>query len=80
MEWVEESNSEYEINYVHETEDHVSGFRPVVAVAGEHQDAGNDVMGEHLRMVFSSFFDIDHKDLLQPKRELHEVVPLESSV
>lgn len=37
-------------------------------------------MSEHLPMVFSPLLDIDDEDLLQPKRELDEVVPFEQTI
>lgn len=34
-------------------------------------------MREHLIVVFSSFLDIENKDLLQPESELSQIVPFE---
>jgi hypothetical protein len=30
-------------------------------------------------MVFSPFLNVDDKDLLQPKRQLHKAIPLKSA-
>lgn len=48
----------------------------MIAVACDHQHAGYDMVTEHLPMVFPPFFDVHDKDLLEPKAELNEVVPL----
>ena len=34
---------------------------------------------EHLVVIFSALLDVEDKDLLQPERHLHEIVPLELS-
>ena len=52
----------------------------MIAIAPKHQRAGDDVVREHLHMVFSSFFDVDHQDLLKPEGELYEIVPLEQAI
>ena len=52
----------------------------MVAVAGKHESAGDDMMCEHLPMILASFFDIDNKDLLQPECKLGEVVPFEQTI
>lgn len=49
----------------------------MICVAREHEGTSNDVMREHLIIVFPFFLDIEDKDLLQPKCELSEVVPFE---
>ena len=38
------------------------------------------MMCEHLPMIFSSLLNVDDKDLLQPKRELDQVIPLEQPI
>ena len=38
------------------------------------------MMSEHLRIVFSSLFDVDHDHLLQPEGKLDKVIPFEYSV
>jgi hypothetical protein len=42
----------------------------VVAVAGEYQNSGNNVVREHLPMVFPPLLNIDNHDLLQPESVL----------
>lgn len=49
----------------------------MICVAREHEGASNNVMREHLIVVFSSFLDIEDKDLLQPECELGQIVPFE---
>jgi hypothetical protein len=44
----------------------------MVSIAGKNQNCSNDVMGEHLPMVFPPLFDIDNHDLLQPESVLYE--------
>lgn len=52
----------------------------MVAVTGEHEDAGDDVMGKHLPVVFPPFFNVDNEHLLNVEGELDEVVPFEQAV
>jgi len=49
----------------------------MVPVTRENKSGGNDMMCEHLCVVFPSLLNVDHDHLLQPKCELHQVVPLE---
>ena len=67
--------SEENISNVHQAKDHVANLGLVIRVACEHQDARYDMMSEHLPVIFPPLFDIDDKDLLDPKAELNEVVP-----
>jgi hypothetical protein len=66
-----------EINYVHETEDNIGNICVTVHVGNRNRDTGDDMVGEHLVMIFAAFFEMDNEDLLEPKGQLHEVVPLE---
>ena len=54
----------------------MTNFRPAVGVGYIHQEARYAVMGEHLRVIFSSFLEVNGKHLLKPERELNKVVPL----
>ena len=65
------------VHHIHEAQNQVAHFSLVVAIAGKHQCASNDVMSEHLRMVFPPFFNMDDQYLLHPERELDKVIPFE---
>ena len=54
----------------------MTDLRPAVGVSYIHQEARYAVMGEHLRVVFSSFLEVNGEHLLKPERELNEIVPL----
>jgi hypothetical protein len=47
----------------------------VVAIACENQHCRDDMVREHLPMVFSPFLNVDHQDLLEPKCVLCQNVP-----
>ena len=51
----------------------------MIAVAGKHENASDDMMRDHLPMVFPSFLDVDHDNLLHPKSKLYEVIPFEQA-
>ena len=48
----------------------------MVTIAREDQSGRKYVMYEHLGVIFSPLLNIDHHDLLEPKRELYKIVPL----
>jgi hypothetical protein len=52
----------------------------VVSVGKTHERSGEDVVGEHLRIVFALLLNVDYEDLLDPEAPLNEVVPLEQAV
>ena len=68
------------INYLHEIEYDISDLCLVVAVTHEHENAGDDVVAQHLPVVFSPLLDVDDEDLLDPETELYEVVPFHGCV
>ena len=70
------ANWEEKIYHIHQAEKHIGNFRLVITVTGKYQHCCDNVVGEHLPMVFPSLFDVNHQDLLQPKGILHENVPL----
>ena len=65
------------VDDVHDYQNHMTDFRPAVGVGYIHQEARYAVMGEHLRIVFSSFLEVNGKHLLKPERELNEIIPLQ---
>jgi hypothetical protein len=48
----------------------------VVSVAREYQNGGDDVVGEHLPMIFPPFFNVDNHNLLEPESVLNKYIPL----
>jgi hypothetical protein len=52
----------------------------VISVASEKKDARDDMVCEHLPMIFSSLFDIDNHNLLEPKGELREYIPFQETL
>jgi hypothetical protein len=60
------TNSEEDVAQVHRYEDGVADPSPVEDVAGGHEDEGDDMMGEHLVVVFPSLLEVDDDDLLDP--------------
>ena len=68
------------VDDVHDTQNDSSGFRLVIAVRGEDKSAGDEVVGEHLPVVLTPFFDVDDHDLLQPEGELDQVVPFRQAI
>lgn len=71
-----ESYRKQDVHNIHQTQNGVSNFGLMITVASEDQDAGNNMMREHLGIVFPALFDVDYQDLLQIKCKLHEVIPL----
>ena len=65
------------VDDVHDYQNHMTDFRPAVGVGYIHKEARYAMMCEHLRVVFSSFLEVDSKHLLKPERELNEIVPLQ---
>lgn len=37
------------------------------------------MVGEHLGMIFPASFNVDNENLLDPKCQLHQIIPFESS-
>ena len=70
-------DGEDNVDDVHKAEDEVADAGLVVAVGKDEEEAGDDMMGEHLPVVFAAFFDVDDDDLLEPEGELDEVVVFE---
>jgi hypothetical protein len=73
------THREKNIDYIHKTQYDIANLRLVVAIAGEEEGARKDVVGKHLPVVFSPFFNIDNEDLLEPKCKLSEIVPFQES-
>lgn len=73
---VSKAYSKKKVNNLHNRQNHISDFGLVIAVTRDHESAGNEMVGEHLPVVFPSFLYVDNKDLLHPKGELHEIIPL----
>ena len=55
----------------------MTNFGPTIGVGNVDEDAGYDVVGGHLCVVFPPLFKIDSKNLLQPERELDEIIPFQ---
>jgi hypothetical protein len=69
---------EEDVSKVHDAENDIADFGLVEAVRGKEQGRGEDVMGKHLPVVFSALFDVDDEELVHPKGELDNVVPLDA--
>ncbi len=67
------------INYVHQNKDNVGDLRLVIAVTAEEQATCDDMMREHLSVVFPALFNVDHHDLLQPECELDKDIELQTA-
>lgn len=48
----------------------------VVTIGSDNQRDGDEVVGQHLPVVFATLLNVDHKDLLEPEAELREDVEL----
>lgn len=51
----------------------------MVPVGTDDQRNGNEVVAQHLPVVFAALLDVDDKDLLEPKSELRKDVELVQS-
>ena len=51
-----------------------------MSVARKDQDASDDMVSEHLMMIFPAFFDVDREDLMKPKGKLNKIVPLQKAI
>ena len=71
--------SEKNVNRLHKRQNHIPNLSLMVAVTREHESTGDEVVCEHLPMVFPPLLYVDDKDLLQPERKLHEIVPFHGS-
>lgn len=60
---------------IHHAENQVCYFGLMVAITGENQASGDNVMREHLPMIFPPLLNVDDHDLLEPKGVLSENVP-----
>jgi hypothetical protein len=67
---------ENEVHNIHDTQNQVGYLSLMVSIARENQERCENVVGEHLPMVLSSLFDIDHEYLLQPEGVLDQNIPL----
>jgi len=63
------------IHHIHQQQNDIPNPRLVKPKAHQDQRTRNDVMREHLPVVFPTLLDVDHDNLLQPECKLHEVVP-----
>lgn len=48
----------------------------MVAVGSNNQGDSDEVVAQHLPVVLAAFFNVDHKDLLEPEAQLGEDVEL----
>ena len=49
----------------------------MIAIAAQYQERSDNMMGEHLPVILSSFLDMNHQELLDPECELCQRVPFE---
>lgn len=80
---VRRSQSAYrqdDVDKVHDGQNDDSDAHVEVPVGQAHQRRGEDVVGEHLCVVFALLLDVDDKKLLDPEAPLNEVVPLEKAI
>ena len=68
-----------EVNYIHEAKDDICRTSVAVNIGNGYQNTCDDMVGKHLSMILPARFNVDDQDLLDPKRQLNEVVPFESS-
>lgn len=68
-----------EVNHVHDAQSHITDVSPTIGVCDVHQETRYTVVEKHLPKIFSSFLQVDGKELLQPERERDEEVPFELS-
>jgi hypothetical protein len=66
----ESTYRKYKVDDVHKAEHHVRSIQIPIYIGDRNERACDDMMGEHLGMVFATLLDVDHKDLLQPECEL----------
>jgi hypothetical protein len=78
--WVQAAYRQNDVDKVHDGQDDDADAHVEVAVGQAHQRSGEDVMGEHLGVVFALLLDVDDENLLDPEAPLDEVVPLEKAV
>lgn len=65
------------VDDIHDNQNHIADVRPAVGICDVHQKDSNYMMGEHLRIVFTSLLQIDGQELLQAEGKLDKVVPFE---
>lgn len=70
------SYREEDVNDIHQHENEVADTGEAVSVGGENERDGDNVMREHLPVVLAAFLNVDNQDLLHPKAELSQHVPL----
>ena len=75
-----QAHREANVHRIHETQNHVADSGLVISIAGEHQYACNDMVSEHLPVVFPPLFNVDNDNLLEPEAELYKIVPLHASL
>jgi hypothetical protein len=71
---------EDDVDKVHDAQDDGSDAHVVVSIGEEEERGREEVVGEHLRIVFALLLNVDDQDLLDPEAPLHQVIPLEDAV
>lgn len=64
------------VHDIHQTQHHIGDIVEAVNVSRTEKGAGNEMVGQHLVVVFASFLDVDHENLLHPEGQLHQDIPL----
>ena len=62
------------VTEIHQDEDQRPNASEMIKVTGTDEDDGDEMMGHHLPVIFSVGFGVENEDLMEPKRELSEVV------
>ena len=52
----------------------------VIPIARKYEKTGDDVMGEHLVVVFPPLLNIDYYNLLKPECKLHKIIPFKQAI
>ena len=70
------SYREKEVDDIHQHQNEVADTGEAISVRGKNERDGDNVMGEHLPVVLAALLNVDNQDLLHPKAELGQHVPL----
>lgn len=70
---------EEDITPIHDHHNQTPNPCKIEEVARAHESNGDDMMGQHLVVIFSTCFSVEDQDLMRVERGLREVVEFEGA-
>lgn len=74
-----ETYRKQQVHNVHQAQHHIRHIVEPVNISRPQQTARDDMVRQHLVVILSPLLDVNDENLLHPKRQLREKIPLQTT-